>query len=84
MRYIEFKESNNTIDIGGDINVIDIYTSQATLITCLKLNKEEIEQVINTGIIYIKQDIHKDIPTTLIHDTILKEDMGFKDDVTAN
>ncbi len=85
MIYVDFKEASGKMVINGDIEVLVPYKEvDGTAVFCCMLNAEEVKQVNETGVIYIKQSLTPDVPLTIIHDTVLKEDVMNVDEDDKN
>jgi len=86
MRYVDFKEANDRILISNDTNILDVpikyNEEQSSIVYCVALNKEELEQVNSKGVIYIKQPLIDGKDVSLIWESLLKADVMSDKDIT--
>lgn len=80
-----FKEANNIVkaieldDEGNEVREVDIpcYVTpdNKLMVVCFTLNKEEIDELVKTGKLYIGQSIIPGGMLPIIHDSVLKSEL---------
>ena len=85
MRYIDFKEANYTMIIqdSEDKTIqqeIPTCRGDKAVVFCGQLNKEEIDQINETGKIYLMLPYNEHVNLAIIGETVLHDDLFAKED----